>query len=479
MAVGAATLLGNLGSLRFDIMAPIHVAVAVAVTVHVLLHKRDTGAATAWIGLGWLAPIVGGLLYAVFGINRVRRRARRLVDRRLGGPRRDGAEPRDWDSHLASLERAGSRITGRPTLAGNAIAIFENGDRAYPAMLDAIDAAERTVALSCYIFRNDQAGRQFVEACARAVGRGVEVRVLLDGIGSGYVASAASRALRRHGVTTGRFMHSFLPWRMPFLNLRTHKKILVVDGASGFTGGMNIAQQNVLAASPRHPVRDIHFAVHGPVVAQLADAFARDWTFATGEELDSKLWIVPVRAVEGQAHARVVTSGPDNDIEKIEFLILQAIACARSRIRVLTPYFLPEDRLVTALGLAANRGIQVDVVIPERSNQRLVDWATRPNLAPLLPEGVRIWRNKPPFEHSKLMVVDGLWCMIGSANWDMRSLRLNFELNLEVYDAALAERLESIICDRMSSRIDRAESERRRLPVRLGEAATRLLLPYL
>ena len=134
---------------------------------------------------------------------------------------------------------------------------------------------------------------------------------------------------------------------------------------------------------------------------------------------------------------------------------------------------------MTALGLAAIRGVQVDVVIPERSNQRLVEWATRPNTAPLLAEGVRIWRNKPPFEHSKLMVVDGLWCMIGSANWDMRSLRLNFELNLEIYDTALADRLESMIADRMSSRLDRAEIERRTLAVRLGEAAIRLLLPYL
>ena len=479
MDYAAARLLGYLGTLRAELLLPLDIAIAIAVTMHVLLHKRDIGAATAWIGFGWLSPIAGGLLYVTFGINRVRRRARRLVDRRLGGARRDRAEQRDWDGHLAPLERAGSRITGRRTLSDNAITVLENGDAAYPAMIDAIDAAERTVALSSYIVRNDDAGRRFVEACGRAVSRGVAVRVLLDGVGSGYIASGASRAFRRRRVPTGRFMHSFLPWRMPFINLRTHKKILVVDGAVGFTGGINIAAENILASNPRHPVRDTHFAVRGPVVAQLADAFARDWTFATGEELDETIWAGAVPTETGSAHARVVTSGPDNDVEKIEFLILQSIACARSRIRVLTPYFLPEDRLVTALGLAAARGIQVDIVIPQRSNQRLVDWATRPNLAPLLAEGVRIWRNKPPFEHSKLMVVDGLWCMIGSANWDMRSLRLNFELNLEVYDTELAERLELMICDRMSSRLDRAEIDRRGLAERLAESATRLLLPYL
>ena len=274
-------------------------------------------------------------------------------------------------------------------------------------------------------------------------------------------------------------MPSFLPWRMPFLNLRTHKKILVVDGLIGFTGGMNIGAENILAAHPRHPVRDTQFRVLGPVVTQLTDAFARDWNFTTGEELDLAVWTASPLDEAGPAHARVVTSGPDNDIEKIEYLILQAIACARSRIRVLTPYFLPEDRLITALGLAALRGVQVDIVIPERSNQRLVDWATRPNLAPLLHDGVRIWRNNPPFEHSKLMVVDGLWCMIGSQNWDMRSLRLNFELNLEVYDTNFADHLEAMICARMSTRLDRADIDRRRLPTRLAESAVRLLLPYL
>jgi cardiolipin synthase len=277
-------------------------------------------------------------------------------------------------------------------------------------------------------------------------------------------------------------MHSFLPWRMPFLNLRTHKKILVIDGRHGFTGGMNIADENVLAGRPRHPVRDTHFVVEGPVVAQLADAFARDWNFTTGEELDPALWIdvaPPARGEARHAHARVVTSGPDNDIEKIEFLVLQAVACARERIRILTPYFLPDDRLITALGLAANRGIAVDIVIPERSNHRVVDWATRATVAPLLADGVRIWRNKPPFEHSKLMVVDGIWCMVGSANWDMRSLRLNFELNLELYDPELAGRIEAMIGARMAYRLGRAEIENRTLPVRLGEAVARLMLPYL
>ncbi len=471
-------LFAMLGIVRSELLGPLGLLVATIVTVHVLFHKRDIGAATAWIGLAWLSPFVGGMIYYVFGINRVRRRARRLVARRTSRPPRRGAAPRDWEGHLGALERAGSRITGRRMLNGNTLTVLENGDLAYPAMLEAIDGAERSIAMSVYLFHDDEAGHRFIEALGRAHRRGVAVRVLIDGIGSGYFRSGAARALRRQGVPTARFMHSLLPWRMPFLNLRTHKKILVVDGTRGFTGGMNVARENVLGLRPRHPVRDIHFDVSGPVVGQLIDAFARDWDFTVGEQLDPALWTVDI-AEHGTAHARVATSGPDSDIEKIEFLVLQAIACARTRVTVMTPYFLPDDRIVTALGLAAMRGVAVDVVMPRRGNHRIIDWAARANSLPLLADGARIWLNDPPFEHSKIMVVDGLWCLIGSANWDMRSFRLNFELTMEVYDEALAARLEAIVETRKSTRLTREQLAARRFPVRLGDAATRLLLPYL
>ena len=468
------------GFFRADLFAPLGFAIAIAVTIHVLLNKRDIGAATAWIGLAWLAPVTGGLLYLLLGINRVRRRAQRLVAGKTNRTRGRQAEARDWNGHLAPLERAGTRITGRRMLACNAFRHLENGDGAYPAMIAAIDGAARTVALSSYIFRGDRAGQGFISALARARERGVDVRVMIDGIGSGYFHSAALRQLRRAGVPCARFMHSVFPWQMPFLNLRTHKKILVIDGASGFTGGMNIGDENLLDAAPPppHPVRDIHFAVSGPVVSQLAEAFARDWNFTTGEQLDLAVW-APDAPTSGDAHARVATSGPDSDIEKIELLILQAVACARTKIRILTPYFLPEERLTTALGMAAMRGVSVEIVIPRNSNHRMVDWATRAHVGPLLADGAAIFLNAPPFEHTKLMTVDGLWSLIGSANLDMRSLRLNFELNMEVYDEALAAEVERIIESRRGERLTREMLAARHLPVRLRDAATRLLLPYL
>ena len=363
-------------------------------------------------------------------------------------------------------------------LTTEAVQVFRDGDEAYPKMLEAIAAAQHSVGLSSYIFETDTWGSKFVAALADAHDRGLAVRVLVDGIGGGWLMSHAYHALRRRGVPVARFLHSPLPWRMPFLNLRSHKKILVIDGRVGFTGGMNIADDNVMATKPKDPVQDTHFRIAGPVVCQLTEAFTQDWSFATDEDLEGDAWF-PNMDDTGSTSARVIDSGPDEDIEKIEFAVLQAVACARTSIAVMTPYFLPDERLATTLALASMRGVAVDVVIPEKSDHRFVDWATRANMGPMLTDGVRIWRCPPPFRHSKIMVVDGEWCMVGSCNWDMRSFRLNFELCLELYDQGLAATLSDLMTQSRGSALTQAELDSRSTPGRLRDAAVRLMLPYL
>ena len=263
-----------------------------------------------------------------------------------------------------------------------------------------------------------------------------------------------------------RFLHSPLPWRMPFLNLRSHKKILVVDGRIGFTGGMNISDDNVMATKPKAPVQDTHFRLDGPVMAQLVEAFLQDWWFATDEDLDGDAWYPNIDEA-GDAAARVIDAGPDEDVEKIEFAILQAVACARERIDIMTPYFLPDDRLTTALALASIRAVRVNIVIPEHSDHRFVDWATYANIGPLISDGGRIWRCPPPFRHSKIVVVDSEWCLVGSSNWDMRSFRLNFELCLEVYSRPLATVLTKLMEQSRGTPLTQEELDGRSLPVRL------------
>lgn len=457
-----------------------HLLLAIGVTAHVLLYKREINTSAAWIGLAWLAPILGSVLYLLLGINRVRRRAMSMRGSRPTDLIDGAAITAGRDDYLAPLERAGYRITNRPAEKGNAISILRNGDEAYPVMVAAIEAAARSVVLSSYIFRTDTAGNRFSDALIRAVKRGVEVRVLIDGIGGDYFTSPTYHRLRQAQVPVARFMHSTLPWRMPFLNLRSHKKILGIDGRIAFAGGLNIGDENVTRKHPQHPVIDTHFRFEGPVVAQLIDVFADDWAFTTGEQLAGEKWFPASAAVAGgNSVARVVTSGPDQDLEKIEFIILEAIACARTAVRIMTPYFLPDDRLITGLALAAFRGVVVDVVLPQNSNHPTVDWGSRAQIGPLLAAGCRIWTHPAPFDHSKLMTVDGTWCLVGSSNWDVRSFRLNFELDLEVFDPALAGQIDALISAQQGSRILAAQLNARSLPVRIRDGAARLMLPYL
>ncbi len=468
----------SLARVRAEVVFAAGLVAAVFVTLHVLLRKREVASSAGWIGFAWFAPVVGSISYFLFGVNRVQRRARRLrppAGRR--GGRAAWPSPNE-DDHLDPLERGIGRITGRAVAPGNAVQIYRDGDEAYPAMLAAISAARRSVGLSSYIFHDDLWGGRFIDALAAAQGRGVAVRVLIDGIGGGWLRSPAYRRLRRRGVPAALFLHSPLPWRMPFLNLRSHKKILVLDGSVGFTGGMNIADANVMATRSKAPVQDTHFRVEGPVVGQLTEAFAQDWAFATDENLDGEAWFPDV-ASHGAAPSRVIDSGPDENLEKIEFALLQAVACARESIAVMTPYFLPDERLTTALALASMRGVTVDVVIPESSDHVFVDWATRANIGPLLKDGVRIWRCPPPFRHSKVTVVDGEWCLVGSCNWDIRSFRLNFELCLEIYDRGLAEALTALMQASRGPALTETELDARTVPGRLRDAATRLMLPYL
>ena len=387
--LGLPTLIGPVA-----VMA--HVAIAALVTVHILLYKRNVAASVSWIGIAWLSPFLGALLYVTMGINRVKRRAQRLRRQRLPmAIAEETLADAAAKDPLTPLEFAIGRLTGLPSEPGNRIEVLHSGDQAYPRMLAAIAAAEKSVGLVSYIFRADKAGEAFHQALIQAQRRGVEVRVLIDGVGGGYFCSGTYNHLSRAGVPVARFLHSYFPWRMPFVNLRNHRKVMVVDGRIGFTGGLNIGAENISADKPPFVVLDTHFQLEGPIVEQLTDAFADDWLYTTGEKLLTENWFPPLEKA-GQALARVVTSGPDEDMEQIEFVALHAISCAQKSVRVVTPYFLPPDPLTMALGLAALRGIKVDIVLPDHSNHALLDWARRIPLRPLIEAGCRVWLTAPP-----------------------------------------------------------------------------------
>jgi len=465
---------GHADTLFAQLTVALYVLCAVFAAVHALLTKPDPRSALGWIVTCWLVPFAGTILYLLFGVNRVRTRARQL---RAGltsfGSRVDSSAP---DDSAAQLIRIGDAVTQRPRLPGNQVVSLENGENAFPLMLEAIRAARHSVWLSTYIFETDEVGREFIAALAAAAARGAWVHVLVDGIGEWYSWPHAVRLLRRAGVRAARFLPPRLAMPVFSLNLRNHRKLLIVDGEIGFVGGMNIGGREVGKAHHRR-MADLHFRVQGPVVTQLAECFAADWQFAAGETLAPP----PVaKADAGACVCRVITEGPDEDADKLLFVILGAIAVAHRQVLIMTPYFIPPPELTAALQTAALRGVEVCLVLPARSNLRYVDWATQRWLPPLLERGIEIYLQPPPFSHTKLIVVDGAYAQIGSANIDPRSLRLNFEIAVEVYDSA--------VCAELAKYVLSARDHAARLPAglpgknfagRLRDSLFWLLSPYL
>jgi cardiolipin synthase len=467
----------------------LHTGLSLLCAWHALLTKREPRSALAWIGITLLLPLGGPLLYLAFGVNRIRTRARRLHGRfalplEFGYEQAEDAEPAPPDVPAGTGEpdspiaRASGRISHRPCLPGNTADLLHNGEQAYPAMIEAIRSAERYVYLSTYIFGARGAARDLIDALKAAQRRGVTVCVLIDGLGQWYTLARARPLLKEAGVRVA----EFLPLRLwpPSLhvNLRNHRKVLVVDGEVAFTGGMNIADYHCVAGGGRNRVIDLHLRLRGPVVGQMETVFAEDWHFATGQALPEP---APGGIGPGSASCRVITDGPNEDLDRLALVLLAAVSAAQRRVTIMTPYFLPSRELLGALQAAALRGVQVSILLPGKNNLPYVHWATRNMLWELLQHGVEVRYQPPPFVHSKLLLIDEDYAQVGSANLDPRSLRLNFELNVELFDPAF----NALLADHCAAAWERSrpvtltEISQRRLAERTRDAFCWLFSPYL
>lgn len=431
----------------------ISIAASAVASVHAAMTKQDVRAAIAWVGVIIFSPIFGAFLYLVAGINRIRkdrvsaRRAHTLYDQTkidkvvvhdvvaVAGPQ------------FASLKILGDHVSDFKVLGANQIKMLNGGDETYPAMLEAIRQAQRSIVLQSYIFDHDTVGKELAQALIEAHKRGVKVRVLIDAVGSKYSRPPITALLRNAGVPTALFMRPVIGIRLVYANLRSHRKLLVIDGLHGFTGGMNIRQGFVTAIAKEAVTHDTHFQVSGPIVYQLMTNFAHDWQFTTNEKLTGGEWYAPsaTEISETGIALRCVPSGPDSTLASTHNMLLGALAVAQKHVRIQSPYLLPDMALIAALSTTARRGVIVDVVVPGANNLKLVNAAMMAQIDQLIMTGCRVWRASGTFDHSKLFTVDGGWSYIGSSNIDPRSLRLNFELDLEVYDRGIAQEIETKI----------------------------------
>jgi cardiolipin synthase len=350
--------------------------------------------------------------------------------------------------HASPVESAqfryeASNLPGPMVVGGNRVTALQNGAESFPAMLAAIRSAQKSVDFESYIYWSGEVGREFVHALAERARAGVAVHVLLDGIGGHKISDESERELRASGAQL-KFFHPVHWWTLDRLNNRDHRKILVVDGRVGFTGGIGIADEWAGNATRLDHWRDMQFEVEGPVVAQMQAVFEDNWITVTGDALFGPDYFPPL-APQGNAAAQMFSSSPDSGSENMQLMYLLCIAAARKSIDLEAAYFIPGDLVQNALQAAMKRGVKLRIIVPgEHIDSHIVMDASQDEWGEVLAAGGRIYRFQPAMFHSKMMIVDGYLTMIGSANFDERSFKLNDEANLNVYDADFAARMTQV-----------------------------------
>jgi cardiolipin synthase len=452
-----------------------------------IVRTRGVTATLAWM-FGIIAlPGVGALAYLTLASPGIKRQTRRLRLSRAAVRRglSDRLVPKDSEEellpHPRSVFHLASFLTGLLPSGGNRVEFLGESARAFDRIEEALRAATRQIWAEYYIIGSDETSHRFLDLLAEKARQGVEVRLIYDGVGSFHIDAHRLERIRQAGGKAEVFLPVNPLRRRWAVHLRNHRKLIVVDGVIGFTGGMNIGDEysGRLRKRGTRPFRDAHLRLEGPAVHDLALTFAEDWHFTTEEHLTPPARPAPV---EGQkALVGVVPSGPDQEFNANGLMYFSAINAAVERCWLTSPYFVPDDSTMRALIAAALRGVDVRILVPRHSDVVLIGPAARSYYPPLVNAGVRVYEYEASVLHAKTMVVDGAWGVVGSANLDIRSFQLNFEVGALVHDRAFALRLEDrYIIDLGHAReITREDIARRSLALRFGYGVARLLSPLL
>ncbi len=465
---------------------------ALVLIPRIILDRRESGATLAWILFIAIVPYLGVALFFLVGQSRVRRKSRKHKESHdiflrnmnaldIKHPACNFEKPPEVLSEQArEIARLAASVTGTPVITGNSLEIFIDANKAYDRMQQAIEQAQHHVFMQSYIYRKDSAGKRFRDLLIEKAKEGVEVKLLVDGVGGQEISKKFIKPLLDAGGQFGIFMpvFGFRPYWNP--NLRNHRKILIVDDKVGFAGGLNIGEEYQGRKKKYAPWRDTHIRLDGPAVGRLQEIFAEDWLFATDEDLADTDFFTGISSC-GEELVQIVDSGPDKGHETIHAVFFTAVNEASEKVFITTPYFIPDSAMLLALKTASWRGVDVRILLPGKSDLRLVQWAGRSYYKELLQAGVRIFEHHPGMLHAKTMVVDKTWSTVGSANMDRRSFRLNFEVNVLISGSRMAERMEKIFYTDMdkAKEITLEDLEHKGLKARMVEAFARILSPVL
>jgi cardiolipin synthase len=454
---------------------------ALVLATWVILQKREPAATLAWVFSLVFLPYLGFLVFYFFGPRKVRRSETRRQGsyeaiRKAYSPSEAEANAESPHELSVQLTKLVHNATGMPLSSCDSVKLLVNGSPKYDALIADVDAARHHVHLEYYIYAGDRSGTMIRDAMVRALGRGVQVRLLIDGAGSLGLKEEFLKPLRQAGAEIAVF-HPILrsvPRLRPLLNFRSHRKIAVIDGRVGFTGGINVTDDENDKLNPEKFFRDLHTRIEGQAVGWMQRIFLQDWHYASGLTPGDMEKLFPTLPA-GCCAVQMIPSGPDNSLEPIHRASLAAIHVAERRVWLSTPYFVPTTAALLALTNAALRGNDVRVMIPKKSDSRLVDLAARSYIEPMVKTGVRVFEYQPRMLHSKALLVDDAFAIIGSANFDNRSFTTNFEMSMAVHEAHIARELEAVWHEDQSDSIEILKDHPRPpFPTRLGQAIARL-----
>jgi len=481
----------------------LHLITFILIFLHCLKRRRHPGATILWIFTAWSFPIIGPLLYLSFGVDRVPLKGRQKMEANQIMKQmwevREKENPPVFAWHNAHRTDPNKYPTGfarhihslmdtvnpdHPLLDGNQITPLICGDEAYPAMKTAIEQAQNHIHMQCFIIHHDETGREFLELLKQKAEAGVRVRLLFDRFGSTY--AFLSGMFKKYQKVPNFEIKGWTqanPLKRQFqINLRNHRKNLVIDGRSAFFGGINISSENISQAG-RQAIRDYHFKVEGPLVHELQYSFLRDWYFMTETSPDELLTeqCFPPLETAGTAQARIIDSGPSSQIPLALETFFNSFVIAQKQLLIVTPYFVPTRDIIQALRSAAQRGVDVRLVVPQKNNHYYAGLASRALYEDLLKAGIRIFERKPPFIHAKAVIIDDAITIVGTANLDVRSLELNYETSVLVCDEVFANQMKEIVLEdiSLSHEVNLNEWIQRPVSHQLAENLCSLMTPIL
>lgn len=480
----------NVTNVFLEVLYGLNIVLAVTV---IFLERRNVSATWAWVMILFFIPVLGFILYIVFGQNLSRRRIfkwdkqvhkiiRKIVTNQMKMLNED---PKGFENPVIEqykdliylhLNNAEAPITQH-----NDIQIFTDGNKKFEALLADIQSAKQHIHMQYYIVRNDELGGKIGEALAERARNGVKVRFLYDDSGSRRLSKKWISYLREAGCEVVPFFPSKLPLFNPRINYRNHRKLVTIDGEIGYIGGFNIGDE-YLGLNPRFGYwRDTHLRITGTSVNNIQSRFLLDWNQAAKNKVAFKDYFVTHQIKNNGVGIQIVSSGPDSEWEQIKNGYIKMILAAKKYVYIQTPYFIPDDSLVNALKIAALSGVDVRIMIPDKPDHPFVYWATHSYVGDMLSAGAKVFKYENGFLHAKMVVVDDQIASVGTANMDVRSFRLNFEVNAFIYHAETARKLAAIFHTdaEKSSEMTRLGYRRRPLIIRFKESVSRLLSPVL